>query len=230
MGLGARTASRVVKTGVGLVEGTTDRVQRASVGFRGLRSIFADDGQPVSVERFLIALVGAIREDDADLWISGRDVYARARQRRRRLGLMSFGAGPLAGVATQMIVLYCEVASVCDLDGAHGLGLSDREIASQMLVLWSLAPDHETGLAMLDGTAKPTLAATISSNLRDQASRHLPAKLTTKRGVVEALWGARGAIVDARKVAGSGSIRGVVFSRKQTKKFVKKAETQIAVR
>ena len=227
MGLGAKVASRVVKAGAGMVEAATDRVKRASVGFRGLR-LFVTDDEPISVERFLVALVGTIREDDADLRISRRDVYARARRRRRRLGVMSFGAGPLAGVATQAIVLYCEVASICDLDGAHDLGLSDREIAGQMLVLWSLAPDHETGLAMLDGTAESTLTASLASSLRDQAGRYLPAKPSTKRGAVEVLWAARGAVADARKIARSGSARGVVFSRKQTKRFIKRAEAQIA--
>jgi hypothetical protein len=106
MGIGGRIASNAVSVSVGAIHGATNRIQLASDGFGGLWAMLAEDDQSISTERFLVALVRAIRDDDRGEERSMRYVYAR----RRRLRLLSFGAGPVAGVATQLIGHRCLAA------------------------------------------------------------------------------------------------------------------------
>jgi hypothetical protein len=61
--------------------------------FRGFQAMLVDDEQVLSIEAYLLALVRAVRSDERDEEQSKRDVYVGARKRRRRLGLISFGAG-----------------------------------------------------------------------------------------------------------------------------------------
>ena len=51
----------------------------------------------------------------------------------------------MVGTANQLVDLYCETATVVDLDRLHGLGMSDERIAAQMLVLWNITPDIARG-------------------------------------------------------------------------------------
>jgi hypothetical protein len=201
-------------------------LQRASDGFRGLRAMFEDDDQSLSVERFLLSLVRAVRSDEQYEERDARDVYVAARKRRRRLGLMSFGAGPLVGVANQFADLYCEAATVCDVVALHGLDLSDDRIGAHMLVLWGITDDLDAAQKAIAG--EPPVANILAGKLRERAGEQLPDKLT-KRSVTKALWDVRGQLGDARKGATTGVVRTVVFTGHRTKKVIKEAEAQLGV-
>lgn len=189
--------------------------------------MFKDDGESLSVERFLLTLIRAVRTDDeGSNERSSRDVYVMARKRRRRLGLMSFGAGPLVGVANQLADLYCETATVCDVAALHGLPLSDEQIGAHMLVLWGISGNHDAAQRAMIG--EPPVASILASKLQDRVGEQLPEKLT-KRSVTKALWDVRGTLGDARKGSTTGAIRTVAFTGHRTKKVIKTAELQLGV-
>lgn len=198
--------------------------QMAGEKLRGLQAMAAELGEaPLSAEGFLLALVRAVREDDPVEDRRARDVYVAARKRRRRLGLLSLGAGPFAGVANQVADLYCETATLCDVADLHGLGLSDEEVGAHMLVLWDISSDHEQALQMVQGD--PPLAQALGARLRDEAGEQLPDQLT-KASLTRSFWQARGAVADVRKDA----VRTVVFTGQRTKKVIERAEIQLGVR
>lgn len=201
------------------------QVQRAAAGFRGLRAMFEDD-ESLSVDRFLLLLVRAVRDDDQSEGRLTRDVYVTARKRRRRLGLISFATGPLVGVANQVADLYCETAAVCDVAALHGLSLSDDQIAAHMLVLWAIADDFPAAQKAMRGD--PPLATLLGDRLFERVDEHLPERLT-KRSITKALWDVRGTLADARKGATSGAVRTVAFTGHRTKKVIKRTEIQLGV-
>jgi hypothetical protein len=195
--------------------------------FRNLREIAGgDDDQPPSLEGFLLTLIRAVRKDEQEEALGARDVYVTSRKRRRRLGLMSFGTGPLIGVANQLADLYCEAAIVCDVATLHGLQLSDEQLAGHMLVLWGIVETPTEAQKVIEG--EPPLAGILAGKLRDRVGEHLPEKLT-KRAAIKALWDARRALEDARKASPSGAVRSVVLTGFHTKKVIKKAEAQLGV-
>ena len=118
------------------------------------------DKEVPAAERFLVALVQAVREDGDGEGGGARDVYVAARKRRRRLALLSFGAGPFAGVANQIADLYCETAVVSDLACLHGVELSDEEIAAHLLVLWDVIDDYGAAVGVVRGD--PPLASLLT--------------------------------------------------------------------
>lgn len=201
-------------------------VRQAGERFRRAREMFEDDEQPLSVESFLLILVRAVREDEQGEERQARDVYVTARKRRRRLGLMSFGAGPLIGVANQLADLYCETATVCDVATLHGLNLSDEQLGAHMLVLWGVADTNRAAEQAIAG--EPPVANILAAKLRGRAVEQLPEKLT-KRSVTKALWDVRSAIGDARRDATTGAVRTVAFTGHRTKKVIRKAEAQLGV-
>ena len=204
--------------------GLRDRLRAPAEGFRGLRRLFADeDEKPTSIERFLLALVRAVRDDEPELDQSARDVFEDARRRRRRLALVSFGAGPLVGVANQVADLYCDTATVCELVELHGLDLRDERVAAHMLVLWSATDSIDEAQAAIDGTGPP-----VAVILGGELSERVPERLTA-RTAVKALWQARGAVDDLRKGA-SSALGDVVFTGKRTKQLIARAERQLGVR
>jgi hypothetical protein len=198
--------------------------QLAGERLRGLQAMAAEFGDaPPSPESFLLALVRAVREDDPVEDRRARDIYVEARKRRRRLGLLSLGTGPFAGVANQIADLFCETATVCDVAALHGLGLSDAELGAHMLVLWEVSADLEEAQNMLQGD--PPLAQVLAARARDRAGEQLPDQ-PTKASLTKAFWGARGAMADARKDA----VRTVVFTGHRTKIVIERAEIQLGVR
>lgn len=202
-------------------------VQQVGEGLRDLRAMLAeDDERSLSIERFLLALVRAVRSEEQGEERAARDVYVTARKRRRRLGLMSFGAGPLAGVANQFADLFCETATVCDVAALHGLSLSDEQIGAHMLVLWEVVDDQDAAQNAMIG--KPPVANILAGKLRERAAEQLPETLT-KRSATKALWDVRGTIGDTGKGATTGAIRSVAFTGHRTKKVIKKAEAQLGV-
>lgn len=200
-------------------------LQRAGEGVRGIRAMLNDDEESLSVETFLLTLIRVVRDDEQAEERVARDVYVAARKRRRRLGLISFGAGPLVGVANQFADLYCETAVVCDVAALHDLNLSDERIGAHMLLLWGLADSLDTAhQAIVEERLTPILA----SRLREMAAEQLPEELT-KRSATKALWDARAALGDARKGATTGAVKTVVFTGHRTKKVIKKAEGQLGL-
>jgi len=190
--------------------------------------VFKDEERPVTIENVLAALVDAVRADEHEEDRSARDLFKTARSRRRRLGLLSFGAGPLVGVATHIVDLYCETATVCDLADLHSIALTEHDIAAHMLVLWGILDGVDEAEAVMTGTGTQSLASIIAGRIHGGAAEHIPDKLT-KRAAIQALWDARHLVDDAREVAGAGSVRGVVFTGHRTKQLIKKAELQLGV-
>jgi len=202
-------------------------VQQMGAGLRDLRAMLAeDDVGSLSVERFLLVLVRTVRSEEQSGERAARDVYVTARKRRRRLGLMSFGAGPLVGVANQFADLFCETATVCDVAALHGINVSDEQIGAHMLVLWGITDDQ--GAAQNAMAGNPPVANILAGMLQERAAEKLPETLT-KRSATKALWDVRGTIGDARKGATTGAIRTVAFTGHRTKKVIKKAEAQLGV-
>jgi hypothetical protein len=202
-------------------------VQRRTEELRSLHALLTDDGQSLSVERFLTVLVGAVRDEEGKER-AARDIYVAARKRRRRLGLMAFGAGPFVGVANQFADLYCETAVVCDVAALHGVSLSSEEIGAHLLVLWRIVETPEDARRSMAGD--PPVATILARKLRDRLGEQLPEKLT-KTSIVKALWDARAALDDVRKGSASnkGAVRTVVFTGHRTKKLIKKTEAQLGV-
>lgn len=213
-----------------------DHVQRAGESLRGFREVLADEDQVLSVEAYLLALVRAVRDDEDDDW-SMRDLYVRARKRRRRLGLLAIGTGPLAGVANRAADLYCETATVCDIAELHELGLDDMGIAARMLVLWSVVDDCGQAESAMRG--EPPVAKLLEAKLREtelaeRAGQLLPEELT-KRTVAKMLWEAQqqldldDAILGGKRAMRGQPIRSVAFTGQRMKKFIKRAEAELEV-
>lgn len=204
------------------------QIPRVGEGFSGLRAMFKDEGSEasLSVERFLLALVRAVRDEDDNEERSSRDVFVTARKRRRRLGLIAFGAGPLVGVANQIADLYCETATVCDVAALHGLHLSDEQIAAHMLVLWSVAEQFDEAQRAIAG--QPPVASILARKLQERAGEQLPETLT-RRSIAKALWDVRGAVAESADAATGGSVQTVVFTGHRTKKVIRRAEQQLGV-
>lgn len=229
MSIRNKLAARATQLGTAAAEAAVVRAQHAGARYRGLRSVFEDEERPVTIENVLAALVAAVRADEHDEDRSARDVFKTARSRRRRLGLVSFGAGPLVGVATHIVDLYCETATVCDLADLHSIALTEHDIAAHMLVLWGILDGIDEAKAVMTGAGSQSLASIIAGRIHGGAAEHVPDKLT-KRAAIQALWDARHLMDDAREVAGTGSVGGVVFTGHRTKQLIKKAELQLGAR
>jgi hypothetical protein len=194
--------------------------------FRGLHAIFTDTEDEQSIPTFVLKLVRAVRMEDDDGEETAREIYVQARKRRRRLGLVSFTTGPLVPVATEMVDLYCETAVVCDLDDLHKLGLTEHQIGAHLIVLWSLADDYDAALdAMHDPTGnKLGMLIYTKLGLADQAGPQ------TKLQLVKRIWEVQKELGDFKENLGAGAVKGVMFTGRRTKKFIKEAEEQLGVR
>jgi hypothetical protein len=191
--------------------------------------MLADDDQTISIETYLLTLVRAVRSDEREEEQTKRDVYVAARKRRRRLGLVSFGAGPFAGVASRVADLYCEAATVCDVADFYELNLSDAQIASHLLVLWSIADDLGQAENAMRGT--PSVAELLGAKLLDRSGVALPETLS-KPAIVKVLWefhqlDLRDTVATAKSSVSGQPIRSVAFTGHRTKKVIKKVERQL---
>lgn len=104
--------------------------------------------------------LAAVRNDEASQERTRGDLISAARKRRRRLGLMSFGVGPLVGVANQLADLYCETATVCEIASLHDLRLSDEQIGAHMLVIWEIADSYPSACRAMGGD--PPIASILA--------------------------------------------------------------------
>ena len=209
----------------------SELVRSAGESFRGFRAMLSDDERGQSIEAYLRALVRAVRDDERDEEQTSRDVYVRARKRRRRIGLICLGAGPMAGVASRVADLYCETATVCDVADLHGLGLGDEQVAAHMLVLWSIAADLVQAEGAMRG--EPPVAEILGGKLFEYLGLELEAQ-PTKLGIAKAIWDVQrldpfDVAGDAKKAVGGQPVRSVAFTGHHTKKVIKKAEAQLGV-
>jgi hypothetical protein len=164
-----------------------------------------------SVEGYLSALVRAVRDDERDEQQTSRDLYVRARK-RRRLGLISFGADPMVGVASRVADLYCETATVSDVTGR------------------SRRTSNEQG--------KPPVAKILGAKLTERAAGYValaPEENPTKLSIATTLWkvhrlDAGDVARDAKDAIGGQPIRSVAFTGHRTKRVIKRAEAQLRVR
>lgn len=195
--------------------------------FRGLRQL-ASGKDEVDLERFLVALVRSVRADVAAEELTSRDVYKAARRRRRRLGLLSFATGPLVGLADQLVDLYCDTATVCDLDALHRLGLTDAQVAAHMLVLWALTDDVEAAHAAIQGRDDGGVSALVSARFRAFAEAQLPKDFGVRRSV-RVLWQARQLVEDTRRSVVAKPVEKVLRPGRAAKDVIARAELQLGV-
>jgi hypothetical protein len=233
MGLRDRLEKKAAELGESVLTAAPEYVQRAEDGFRGFRRMWKDDDRPLTVEAFLLTLVQAVRDDEPDDYRSRRDLYVKARKRRRRLGLICFGAGPFAGVANRVADLYCETATVCDVASIHNLTLSDQQVGAQMLVLWGITNDVQ-GAERAMGGGEPSVASILGGRLAERTDLQMPQELTTT-SVAKLLWDVHqldvgDTILGAKRAATTSSIGAVAFTGHRVKKLIKKSEIQLEVR
>ncbi len=225
----SKAADRVRQSA--LVEKVMDSepVQSASETFTGLKALFADeDEREFVIERTLVALVRTVRDDD-DEPLTDKDVEKAAKRRSKRARRTALLAGPMVGTANQLVDLYCETATVVDLDRLHGLGMSDERIAAQMLVLWDITADVATAEASILGTG-PSVQALLTGRFSAAAAERMP-ETKTKKAAIKAIWNARGLAGDMReRVMGERDITAVMFAGKRVKEFIARAEAALGVR
>ena len=204
-------------------------VQSVAETFAGLKALFTDeDEREFVVERMLVTLVRTVRDDD-DEPLTDKDVEKAAKRRSKRARRTALLAGPMAGTANQLVDLYCETATVVDLDRLHRLGMSDERIAAQMLVLWDITPDIATAEASILGTG-PSVQTLLTQRFSAAAAERMP-ETKTKTAAIKAIWKARGLAGDMReKVMGERNISGVFFAGKRVKEFIARAEAALGVR
>jgi hypothetical protein len=233
MGLRDRLEKKASDLGESVLTATPEYVRRAEDGFRGFRGMWKDDDRSLTIEAFLLALVRAVRDDDPDGYRSRRDLYVQARKRRRRLGLVCFGAGPLAGVANRVADLYCETATLCDVAALHDLSLSDEQAGAHLLVLWGVTDDLGAAERAMGG-GEPAVASILGARLASDTDLQMPENLT-KASVAKLLWDVHqldvaDTVVGAKKAATTGSVRAVAFTGHRVKKVIKRSEIQLEVR
>jgi hypothetical protein len=214
-----------------LVEKVMDSepVQSVSETFTGLKTLFSDEGErEFVVERTLVTLVRTVRDDD-DEPLTDKDLLKAAKRRSKRARRTALLAGPMAGTANKIVDLYCETATVVDLDRLHGLGMNDERIAAQMLVLWDIAPDIAVAEASILGTG-PSVKALLTRRFGQEAAARMP-ETKTKTAMLKAIWKARGLADDLREgVMGERNLTGIVFAGKRVKEFIARAEAALGVR
>jgi hypothetical protein len=196
--------------------------------FVGLTNLLTDDDErEFVIERALVTLVRTVRSDD-DEPLSDRDLEKAAKRRSKRARRTALLAGPAVGTANQLVDLYCETATVCDLDRLHGLGMSDERVAAQMLVLWDVTPDIAVAEAAIRGTGAP-VTTLLGQRFGLKMAEHMP-QTKSKKDIIKALWKARGVAGDVREnVMGERNITGIFFAGKRVKEFIARAEAALGV-
>ena len=213
-----------------VVEKVVDSTPVQSVGetYAGLKALFTDeDERELVIERTVVTLVRTVRDDD-DEPLTDKDVLRAAKKRSRRARRTALLAGPMVGTANQIVDLYCETATVVDLDRLHGLGMSDERIAAQMLVLWDITPDIAIAEAAILGTG-PSVKALLTRRFSQEATARMP-ETKTKTAMLKAIWKARSLAGGVREgVMGERNITGIVFAGKRVKEFIARAEAALGV-
>lgn len=225
MGLKARLEAEAARARAAVRDVASSAVENE---FPGLRALLADPDESESAERLLLRLVRSVRDDEpGGLW-SQEAIGDRAKRRRRHLGLLSFGTGPLVGVASQAVDLYCDVATLHDVAALHRLALTDEQMAAHVLVLWSITPTMAEGEAAIAGTDGRSVEDALGAALTREANERLPERWTPW-SVIKAMWQMRSLIDDVREGGKSGVVKPVVFTGRHTKRVIERVERQLAV-
>lgn len=232
MGLRRRLKERGGELVERVAETSRSTSQRMVEGFRGFRRVVAE-GEQTGIEAYLTGLVAAVRSDsreEEEDEATRRDVFLRARKRRRKLGLVCLSTGPMAGVASRVADLYCEIATLCDVADLHGLDLDDSRVAAHMLVLWSIVTDQDEAERAMRG--EPPLAQVLEAKLVDRVGFVKAGEEGwTPRSIATAIWDVQNIQTGAAlKGAADGQpVRSVLFTGHRTKKVIRRAEVQLGV-
>ncbi len=132
------------------------------------------------------------------------------------------------GVATKLVDLYCEAATVSELADLYRLGLSDQEIAAHLLMLWGITEDAEEADAAVDPTRAGTIAGLVIGQAREKVVVD-PSDSATVLRAGRALWTLRGSVVGTERPTTAQSVRGWLFARRRAKQLVTRAKQQLAV-
>lgn len=222
----SRAADEVGKVASSVADaGEEKQGGKISGAFAGLRGLARPgEEEPISAEAYLKRLVAAVRRDDDEEDRTGRDVYLSAKRRRRKLGLLSLGTGPFAGVTSQVVDLYCDVAVLVDLSDLHQPGLSNSEIAAHAVLMWGFADSYERAAGAI--ASDPPLAELISKRLGNVAGERMPDK-TSPRSIASAIWRARTDVAAVKKASVVGAVKGAAFTGRSTKKAIATIERQL---
>jgi hypothetical protein len=193
-------------------------LERAVCRLTGLRAMLNHDRDgSFSLERFLLLLIQAYRSNAPNVH-SEKELIRFAGHRRRYLGTRCLAAGPFVGLATKIVELYSETATLCDLVSLYGLDLSDHEVAAHLLVLWNITDDIAAASAAVDPDQPGTMAGfaitRARGNVKADASRSVSLLTATK-----ALWGMRGSVGEVRHYTRAQSVRGWLLARKRAKRL-----------
>lgn len=228
MGLRDRLQDRAVRAAREAQDRAANSVptRMAGDGLRGFRGMIEGEDEGPGVESFLLSLVRAVRSDELVDDRSRRQVYVAARKRRRRLGILALGLGPLAAVANQVADLYCETAVVCDLADFHGKDLADAQVVAHLLVLWRIADDFDSARRSIAGN--PPVANLLGRRLLEHLDQRLPDQ-PSRRSIVTALWDVRADLGAARKGVTGEAFRAAAFTGHRTKNVIGRVEVQLGV-
>jgi hypothetical protein len=219
--------NRMVTRATGAAQAARDAASERLDGFRAFRRLIerTPDEDP-RFEAFLEGLVRAVRDDELPEDRTEKDVEKTANKRRRRLGATAFATGPLVGATTQLVDLYCDTATMCDVASHRGHELTDAQVAAHMLVLWSVADDFDQAIAAFARDSDGGVTALLSRRLSAYAGTYQPERWTTV-GLIKATWNARGLLGDARQRLTTGPVRGVIRPGKQTRDLIRRVDLQL---
>ncbi|HEX4436813.1 MAG TPA: hypothetical protein VH061_08455 [Solirubrobacteraceae bacterium] len=232
MTIKGKLVAKTASAGAAALEGAALRSKsfaaNAVESYSGLRRVIEGSDGPVGPDVVLAGLVAAVRRDEVESDRSSRDVYRITRARRRKLGLISFGAGPLRGVASQVVDLYCDTAALFDVAALHSVSLSDKDAAAHMLVVWGVLPDSHEAFAVLTGADGRNLSQVLLERASGTGTM-IGGGLSDKRSAIEALFKARSLLAAGKVAAGSGNVKDVVFAGHHAKQVIRRSERQLGV-
>jgi hypothetical protein len=214
-------AADAAKTGL---EQAKNKVENENATSRLRALIEMREDQPITIEALLVLLVDAVHEDDPRE-LSQRDVKKAGKRRQRLAGGLGMLGGP---VGTYVASLYSEAVILCDVADRHGLGLSDEELAAQLLVMWNAVPDADADAARaaIDGSG-PSVAIHMATGVYERLA-DTPVDQMTKKDAVMALWRLRSMVAGA-SLPGSASPKDVLLPGGRVKALIKAAERQLGV-
>ena len=181
------------------------------------------DDEKITIELLLVRLVEAAQADEPKLDRSDKDLFKSSRSRRRRLGMLALPGGPIAG---QLIELYCDIATLCELVDHHQLALDRYEIAGHALVLWQVMPDPESATLAARGAGQSVAGYWAKRALGHEALN--PPEKMSPTDAVRWIWKFRSA-VPTDLVKDRKTVRATVFVGNDTKEFIAKAREQLGV-
>jgi uncharacterized protein YejL (UPF0352 family) len=170
----------------------------------------------------LLRLVHSVRDDERASRCSAREARKVAKKRARKIALMSTMTGPLAGPTRQLLHLYGDTATVCDLVGVHGLEKSDADVAAVMLVLWNVTTDLEVASVAMAGRDGTSVTALVNTHVKGRAGDVLPTA-AGPRAIVSALSSSRDVVSGVTGGGARGTLGSVARPGKRVKTVTERA-------